>query len=283
MFPTADAACASNAATDSVLSSMAPACRASTSADTVPSVDTTLAATAGTRVSSATAAAAGSAPSMSPSAPSTSPPRPSMSAPPPSVPAFLAPRSSSVKPARTPSAVHTALAHRTARDSSRETVAPLSTAPNAPAAATRAARADSRSTLSSPPVASSAASEAMAPSVSSTCHAPSPSARHALHSALAAEIRSTGPRPGPPRHMRARPKIARGSANAVGAGATEQIAANTSAATTRTPSAPALDLCQAASLMDDSLVGGDTLVSRVSRFGTSSSPYVTFLGVLADS
>ena len=220
MFPTADAACASNAATDSLSSSMAPACRASTSADTVPSVDTTLAATAGTRVSSATAAAAGSAPSMSPSAPSMSPSAPSTSPwMPPSVPAFLAPRSSSVKPASTPSAVHTALAHRTARDSSRETVAPLSTAPNAPAAATRAARADSRSTLSSPPVASSAASEAMAPSVSSTCHAPSPSARHALHSALAAETRSTGPRPGPPRHMRARPKMARGSANAVGAGA----------------------------------------------------------------
>jgi hypothetical protein len=105
--------------------------------------------------------------------------------------------------------------------------------------------------------------------------------------------------------MRARPKIARGSANAVGAGAckkqtrrqsfsqlpiqkknkltTEQIAANTSAATTRTPSAPALDLCQDAGFMDDSLVGGDDLASRVSRFGTSSSPYVTFRGVLADS
>ena len=74
-------------------------------------------------MSSATAAAAGSASSLSPFAP---------------------PRRSSVKPARTPSAVHTALAHRTARDSSRDAAAPLSTAPSAPAAAIRATR-DGRS------------------------------------------------------------------------------------------------------------------------------------------
>eukprot|EP00982_Pelagococcus_subviridis_P006351 30073-Pelagococcus_subviridis.AAC.3 len=168
MLPIADAACAASDAVATATGSppidfrrdnlsRAPprlsngARNARTSAGSVPTCETTRAATAGKRVSVASALAATTPPSMtsttdlsradssssSKSSSKSSKSSKSSSSSAASTAASHAPSSSARIPTNTPSAVHTAFAHLPARATSPLATAPESNAPSAPAAAAR--------------------------------------------------------------------------------------------------------------------------------------------------